>query len=272
VTFPPGWHPAIPPEAYHADPALSSTGIRHLLKSPLHFQDWRTSEPADSPARLLGRALHCAVLEPERFPAAYAIAPALDRRTKAGKEAWEGFLLEHPGAEVLTAEQGARVAAMAGALVAHPLVTPLLRGTVELSGFWTDPATGVACRCRPDLVHADGEVLLDLKTTRDASPEGFRRELAKWGLHNQAAHYHTGARAQGAKAADLVLLAVESDPPYAVGVYRLDDDAIDVGARRCREALETFARCTRTDTWPGYDPHILPLALPAWAVPFDEED
>lgn len=68
-------------EAYHADPALSSSGIRNLLVSPLEF--WVNSpalnpdyeDDGDTDAMLAGRAFHHRLLEPERFSSLYAVKP-----------------------------------------------------------------------------------------------------------------------------------------------------------------------------------------------------
>lgn len=75
----------LPEEVYHAVPRLSASGIQKLCVSPATF--WRGSwlDP-DRPeqdedatkAQVLGKAYHCARLEPDRFETAYVRQPEKD--------------------------------------------------------------------------------------------------------------------------------------------------------------------------------------------------
>lgn len=67
---------------YHAIPRLSSSGIQNMMVSPATFwaKSWLNPEREDeddTDARIIGRAYHCARLEPARFMAEYA--PELDK-------------------------------------------------------------------------------------------------------------------------------------------------------------------------------------------------
>lgn len=68
--------------AYHADPALSSSGIRNLLISPLDYWTCSRLNPdyvdEKTDAMILGTAFHRRLLEPERFAELYACAPAVE--------------------------------------------------------------------------------------------------------------------------------------------------------------------------------------------------
>lgn len=68
----------LPDEVYHAVPRLSASGIQKLCVSPATF--WRGSwldpdrpelDEEATDAQILGKAYHCARLEPERFHASY---------------------------------------------------------------------------------------------------------------------------------------------------------------------------------------------------------
>ncbi|MCC7277478.1 MAG: PD-(D/E)XK nuclease-like domain-containing protein, partial [Chromatiaceae bacterium] len=61
-------------------------------------------------------------------------------------------------------------------------------------------------------------------------------------------------------------LAVEKAPPFAVGVYRLPDAALELGRRRWAEACRTYAACVESGQWPGYGDAIRELILPGWAL------
>src|SRR5699024_4433160 len=57
----------MPEAAYHKHPAHGSTAVRAALKSIAHFRHHQATELEPTAAMRLGSAVHCAVLEPERF-------------------------------------------------------------------------------------------------------------------------------------------------------------------------------------------------------------
>lgn len=171
---------------------------------------------------------------------------------------------------ILKDEEFQQVAAMRDAVMAHPMAARLLNpesGLPEQSVYWVDAITGELCRCRPDWWHQDarGDILVDLKTTEDASPEGFARSVAKWRYHVQAAMYSDGVEAAtGRKPRAFVFIAVEKKAPHAVGVYALDAASIDAGRVEYRADLSRYAECRATGVWPGYSDKIQPISLPVW--------
>jgi hypothetical protein len=99
-------------------------------------------------------------------------------------------------------------------------------GKAEQSYFWTDVETREECKCRPDWHSADGKIIVDVKTTEDASPGKFlRSSVLGWRYHVQAAFYM-----QGLPTAEVFLfVVVEKKPPFAVAVYSLPQKLIDRG-------------------------------------------
>jgi hypothetical protein len=49
-----------------------------------------------------------------------------------------------------------------------------------------------------------------------------------------------------------------------VTVAELDAEAVLVGRKRNDEALDIYAQCVATDTWPSYTDAIELVSLPAW--------
>jgi hypothetical protein len=224
----------------------------------------------------VGRALHALALEGrDAFAARFAVAPEVDRRTREGKETWAAFQAEAAGRFVLTAAEGGQAEAMARALAAHELVPAALEGAeAEVSILWQDPETGAPLKGRPDALRLEAGVVLDLKSTVDASPGPFARSALAYGYATQAAAYREALAAAGGEVADHVLIVVEKDPPHGVAVYRLADAALELGRRRWREAVTRYAECLDRAAWPAYAPTITELALPAWAMGelYAEED
>lgn len=259
----------IPEETYHGDlTSVSSSTLKTVVsKTPAHAKADLETPRAQTPALLLGRAVHCRVLEPESYPARYAVAPKVDRRTREGKATWDAFTQAHPGAAILSEEDGATVEAIAAAIQAHPIAHHAVRGGhAELSGWYRDPETGVQCRIRPDYLRAAGGIMADVKTALDASPGAFQRSIHGLGYHVQAAMYAAGFEAIiGDPLRDFLFITAEKSRPYAVAVYRLEEDALAVGRRLYRAALRTWADCLERGTWPAYSDRIESITLPTWA-------
>lgn len=258
---------------YHAAPALGSTDLKNLLRSPAHYKAAKEA-PMASEALRVGTLVHECILEPDTWALRRDI-PDVNKRTKAGKEALqkyyevageEGWLPVDPDDRALC--EGMRESAMA-----HRLVRSVLNAAdkKEQSCFWRDvsvDATGVDCKARFDGL-APG-LILDLKTTQDASPGAFRNAVARFDYHVQAAHYCTGAHAVTGMWPDYAILAIEKKPPYACAVYELDEQAMAVGAERRELAIRQYVECKRTGKWSAYPETVQTLSLPRWAQEWDQ--
>jgi len=264
----------MPNAEYHALSAIGSTGLRRLARSPLHFYG-QTLDPGrpivePTPSMRRGTLAHCALLEPDELVNRYRVRPeGLDGRTKEGR-AW----LEQvpPGFEVVTAAEMLTAQRQAASVRALPEIGALLAGggSPEVSAFWTDKATGLHCKCRPDWVtnpttEARGVALLDLKTCERADPEGFAKSVDNWGYDIQAAYYTEGyERASGDMVLGFVFIAVEHDYPHAAAAYMLPDVWISDAERRVHQLLDLCAECEQRGQWPGYVNTIEPLVMPRW--------
>jgi exodeoxyribonuclease VIII len=176
--------------------------------------------------------------------------------------------------KILSADQWDQLVAMRESIMRHPAAKALLslNGQAEKSVYWTDPETGELCRCRPDF-WADNGLIIDLKTTEDASPEGFAKSIVNYRYHVQAPFYIDGvnhaieqAGLDLATAKGFLFIAVEKRAPYAVGVYALDQDSIDIGRALYRRDLATYAQARASGVWSGYGNAIQSITVPAWEV------
>ena len=277
----PGTYPNVPVEEYFAWDAASNSGLGRMLKSPAHYRAYVEEEWADTPAQIVGRAAHMAILEPDLFWKTFAKEPECDfekyanpRATKAYKE--EVAFIEDRGLTVLRDTDLESIQAMKAATLGHPKLRKVIQATgqAELSIVWDDPDTGVRCKARLDWhtpTHAGGAIL-DLKTTDDASPGSFERAVFRWGYHRQGALYLRGAREVGLPVRHFTIGAVEKSPPHGVILYRLEDDAISLGKKQIDFALFRYAECLRTDDWPCYTTDVVDIGVPAWADAAVERD
>ena len=264
-------------EEYHSGPGISKSGLDLIhQQSPLHYWaayvDPQREARKETAAFRLGNAIHTAILERDTYTDRYTVIPdGIDRRTKAGKELYDALVAEAAanGATLISPEENDTALRIASNALTHPLAKSIFStGVAEQSVFWTDAETGILCKCRPDwLIDPNPNyAVLDVKSTADASPDGFMRSAYNYGYHRAAAWYLDGVEAAtGNKPDAFMFLAVEKTAPFAVAFYYADDAMIELGRRECRAALRTYAECLNSGKWPGYTDRLVPLGLPRWA-------
>jgi len=256
-------------EDYRALDAINWSSLKRYDRSPAHYREALLQPMSQTPAMLVGSAVHTLVLEGEAvYQERYAVAPeGIDRRTKAGKEAWAQFEQDSSGKDVLTADQNATICGMGAAVLAHPRAGKLLSLCMrkELSLTWNDFETGLKCKARPDGWAESEGLVIDLKTTDDASFSAFSRTVAKYQYHGQAAFYLDGLRAAGGRAEQFLFIVVEKTAPYGVAVFLADDEMLAAGRQRAAGYLSEHAECLAIGSWPGYPVEVQTLSLPPWA-------
>lgn len=270
----------LPAEAYHADKtSISSSGLRALLNPgcPAQFK-YDRDHPAPPKREFdLGHAAHKLVLGegPD-----FRIIDFPDYKKVAAQrlrdEAYEMGMVP-----LLTKEHD-MVQAMAEAVRRHPVAGPLFTpdgGVAEQSIYWTDPRTGVRCRCRPDWMPHRQEngrlVVVDYKTAKAVDEAALQRAVYERGYHAQAAFYLDGVKAAGLAGDQepaFIFVFQSKTAPYLVHLVELDFPALTLGAARNERALRTYAECERTGVWPGFNDRITYLPLPPYAEKRDQEE
>lgn len=254
---------------YRAHPAASRSDLWALKDSPAKYK-WNKEHPEEpTPALLLGQVLHKLVLQPESFSDEFAVAPVVDRRTKDGRAAYEAFVQASDGKTVISADLLEQAKGMVESLKAEPLVNSLLQGEAEKPFFWADELTGEACKVRVDMLNTNLQqpVIVDIKTTTDASVEGFTRSAIKYGYDLQAGMYSEGVERCIGQKPLFVFVVVEKQPPYSVNIFQADDLLVQRGKDLFRELLGIYHDCKQSGNWYGYlgkFNQINTLALPAW--------
>jgi len=260
----PGAYVHVHIDAYHSGNlcegvSISSTGLRRVLESPAHYFAFsplnpdRIEDATDTRALRLGKAAHCAALEPEKFDAQFAISSYPDFKTAAARE--ERDKLENAGVIVLKQSEHDEIQAMAKAIRRDETAVSLFRdGLPEMTFAAKDEATGIWLLSRPDFVPAHPERgLVDYKTAANAEPEAWSRHAYSLGYHVQAGlACHVVEAVTGEKRDCFWFCVQEKSAPYVVQAARLDQDQIEFGKRQVRLALDRLAKCIETGQWPAY--------------------
>ena len=264
--FIPGVHDGMAAEDYHRLAALSSSGIKKLLRSPAHYLVERTKSTPPTESMRIGTAIHTLVLEPHRAGEVVAL-PEFNARTKDGRAERDAWLAAHAGVQAFDAETLQNIHDAVGAVRAHPAAAELLSdGVAERSVLWRDSAEGIECRARFDW-HRSDTAIVDLKSCQDASPEAASRSIGTFQYHVSAAWYLNGAEhVFGATPAFWSFVFVETAPPFGVACYVLDAASIRAGMTLCNRAISIFARCTRESRWPSYSETVDVISAPRWSL------
>ena len=254
-------------EEYQRISRVNMSTLKEFRKSPAHYRHRLLCKDNDSPAKRLGRAVHLATLEPERFVSTYVI---WNEGRRFGKK-WDKFKKVFKGREILTNEEYARCLAIQQSTRSNQMaMSYLASGAAEITATWIDKKTGIGCKGRLDF--ANDSAIVDLKTTRDASPNGFGREVWRYGYHLQAAFYQDGHAAATGTRLPIVIIAVETEAPYVVQVYSVPEQVLDAGREEYSRLLELLATSRAENNWPGYSEQELELTLPRWATNYDSEE
>lgn len=259
---------------YHAlTDSLSSTGARKLLppSTPAHFKHWRDNPQPPSEAFDLGHVVHALVLgKGAQFT---VLDPRIHGLTAKGQPTdsyastamWKDKVAEVRAAGLVPIELDKHQAAVAMAdAVRAQFPDEFVTGDAEVTVFGTDPETGVELRARFDWL--DEHDAVDLKTALSAEAGEFERAAVKYAYHVQEAFYRHVAECAGLTIHSFKFIVVEKREPYLATVHEWDDFARREAKGLVRQAINTYARCTQLDEWPGYSRETNLMSLPAWML------
>lgn len=274
---------------YHDDKThISASALKKLKVSPAHYKE--EEEVKDSEDLLFGSAYHSYMLEPKKFEEEYYIFNDHDicekltgegfqkpRATKAYKEWEESQMRVMADKKVITKDVFDRLQAMREKLMRHPYAKMLLSNGFNEQGYMgeIDTEAGmIKVKFKPDHVNENKKIIVDLKTTVDASKDGFPKKAGELSYHIQAALYaDLMEKVSGDnRPYSFFFIAQEKKAPYAFNLFESSPQFISQGRFEYEMLLQMYKFCLDNGTWPGYQIWcenkygILELKLPAWAI------
>ena len=206
---------------YHGSSELGRSTAWSLLQScPEKVRYDMNNRKPSSPTLVLGSAFHTATLEPEKLDEEFAVKPTeidgKSSRTNHYKEAFEMMQKNEPDKQWLAPADYDLALEMAGSALDNPILKHYMADidkVVEGTGFFE--MEGAKCKVRPDLYIPGAGVVIDLKSTQDASPKGFTKSVRQFGYLFQACWYMHALQMLGLKTKHFIFLADEKTAPYA---------------------------------------------------------
>lgn len=281
-TFAPGLYPDLPNEEYQKGEGTSKSHLddiaAELGMTPHHY--WHTRLDPNRVAKpktealILGDAIHKAILEPDLFSTNFVELPgdAPARPTAAMLKSknpsansmdrvswWADFQAEHGEKIALKSDDYLMVTRMRDAVYAHPTVRKnnlLVGGNVEQSFYAIDPETGALIKCRTDYETLERDArIIDVKSTDDASPEGFAKSVYKYRYDVQNGWYPHVIRSafeQQVEVRSFIFIAIEKEWPHAIGIHWLDPEDIATGLVVAKRDLRLIESCKASNEWPDF--------------------
>jgi exodeoxyribonuclease VIII len=262
-------------EQYHASLRIGSSGLKLMRKSAFHYWDEYVNPKrvkTETTALRFGRAFHTYLFEKESFTEKVVLEPShWPTKAECGtsiEEQKREWAKTNARKTIISLDEFEQTKAMETSIRQHPAARMLLRqGVAEQVHLYDHPLTGSPSKIKPDWdsVEFNG-LLVDAKTTEDASPEAVARSVVKYGYDIQGAWYMDGyLAANGVMPSGFVFIFVEKKRPYSVAVYYMPPEVIILGRQKYEPLLELFEECRQTGIWPAYSDTIQPITLPRWA-------
>mgnify|MGYP007100085229 CR=1 FL=1 len=245
-------------EQYHASEGLSSSGLKHLAKTPRHFQMARLNKKKETSAQKLGTLEHLALLEPDVF---YSRVARIDgsRNANAVKDAIARA--EADGLYVCKTEEFIKAEAIAkGVMESSSTIRSLLSGGIAEQSIRAN-YKGVTIKCRPDYFKKT-PVIVDVKTFTDLSLSNVERQIHRMKYHWQSYFYLKVLKeAMGISTTNFVHVFVDTEG-YCGLSYTLDDAALEKAGQEVEPLIDKYIECSKSGIWGAYPDQIVNCSLP----------
>ena len=269
---------------------LSYSSIKAFSKSPTHLLKYWERVFKPTPAMALGSLVHTLVLEPDQYENRYFCIDdeeiCLDLIARGAKsprangeyKAWKANLLaKAEDKEEVSLADFKTATALAARLKNHPLIKALtfkeelieweLNG-VKIKGF----VDGAGEELPEEFRDFEGQgFILDLKTTKDASPSSYSRDVVTFMYHLQSGLYKDANRVLNfaGVAPKFYHIAIETAEPFIIQTYEISSEFSDKGYNFAVKQIELFKEWDGEPA--GYEfgnelavGSVLPLNAPSW--------
>ena len=279
-------------EQYRAAPGLNASTLVHALKSWKQFRYVQQHGYRPKVSTAVGSGLHTLVecWNMDVFDSMFSVMPDFkkhpdnvrdDGQRSYHKTGWvraqeEGFEVaaKEMGLELVTTAESRRIRRMIHAIEEHKeaahLIASSQREVSVYANLW-----GVDCKGRLDGIC--GDVLWDLKTTRDVTPGRFGKDAANLRYVFRKAFYWLLLRECGREINEVKIIAVQDSKPLEDGTYNEAPEcvvnnvpmiAIENQVDVIRQKLGEYRACVLEDSWPGIADGE--LVIPNWSMGEEE--
>jgi len=270
---------------YHSDKKyISASALKESAISLAHF-DYYYKKPSERKSHFdFGNCFELALMDAinstnefDKFVTIYdeSKRPEIDKGITSNKnQEWKNevlnsdkYIISKTGNESLETMQS-----MLESCIKDSVINALIKNTdYQKSLFWTDKKTGLKIKTRPDVCKMTKSVIIDIKTTKDASPEKFAKDAVNFGYPLQAITQINGCIETGLMNPEKYFwLAVEKTAPFNAQLYEFKKEDWQLMQDRYDYYLGLIKMAKEQNKYPGYTQRadnihgILELELPMW--------
>jgi exodeoxyribonuclease VIII len=233
--------------------------------------------PKESDAFAMGHAVHCLALEPESFADRFFVLPKIDRRTKEGKAAYAEIQEASKSKTLLDGDDYADAIACVQALNNHAEFATIMAQPRRVEVPFEFELFGHKFKAKPDCIVDSMRLIIDIKTTDDASPHRWQWSAVDYGYHRQVYIYQHALNVEMNEDYRFIFAVVEKPKPSTRGIpptvalYELDPFTIEMGEQDVYALVADFEHRQHIGWWQQYySSGIVPLRLPKRRV-YSEE-
>lgn len=240
---------------------LSYSSLKEFAKSPKHYLDYLNRKKETTPAMLFGSMIHCLLLEPFKFDDQFAVMGNIDRRTTEGKKAYNEFVENSAGKDVVTESDYNDAKNIVNNAMSNKEIADAVNNCSAFEQEFRTEIFELPIRGFFDGVADD--YILEVKTTNDATPKTIINDFYNRQYHMQAGLYNLVAEKP------IKYLIIETKAPYDSYIASPSNDYIENGKNFLLDNIESFKYCMEyNDFNRGYDYHYespIVIDLPKWA-------
>ena len=262
---------------------MSASDLKEFILCPAKYKAGG-EEDVESTSLVFGSLLDCLLLTPNQFPQRFAIQPETYTDEKGNVKPFtkqsntcKKWISEQGYKTIITVDKLEEVGLAISRIKEDESIRSFIEQSntqVYVSATWKDETTGLEIPIKGliDLLPKEdsefSSCIADLKSTRDASPIKFNRDVFSFGYHIQAAFYYDLINAVQDSRDTFCFIVQENKRPFQSGKRILHVDFLEMGRNEYQAALSNYCKCLKSGFWPSYDD--TDEAVQGWTTCFPE--
>lgn len=261
---------------YHQGEGFSRSDLMTIRNQSYAHYEYKKNNPIEpTPAMEFGTQFHQLILEPTKFydwnltdlnkpemPTFGRSKVDLQAKEDWRNTVYHGWEKSIEGKTLIKKEIWDKLHAMKDCLFNNPIMFKILTSPETIyETSWYCEDGGLQVKCRTDIYSPEHNLIIDLKTTQDASFASFRRDIGNYLYHVQSFMYSKILKKiNKGDAPQFIFACVEKTAPHGVALYKLDDGSLDCAEEIYNQALK-MAKHGTNESYPSV---IQDINLPAW--------
>lgn len=226
---------------------LSYSSIKEFAKSPRHYVEYLMKPKFQSTdAMKLGSMVHTLLLQNELFDSKFFVAPDINKRTNEGKKEWLQLLEDNSNKDIVSKDDYELALKLTTYAMGNKQISGAIKNCNDFEQEWHQDIDGLPYRGFYDGVADD--YILEVKTTKDASPKTVMSDFYRNKYHIQSSLYNLTSEKP------ILYLVIETTYPYLSYIAFTDDSFINQGNKDLKFLNNKFNQCIELEDFTsGYE-------------------